>query len=86
MNKEVLYRLLRIDSLIKIKGTGTPDELARRIGVSKRTIYDYLNIMREFGAPIKYSAKRKSYYYDGDGSFNISFLSEHNQEENGDDG
>lgn len=76
MNKEVLYRLLRIDSLIKIKGTGTPDDLARRIGVSKRTIYDYLNIMREFGAPIKYSPKRKSYYYDGDGSFNISFLSQ----------
>lgn len=68
-----MNRLERIDYLIRIKGTGTPAQLAQRLGMSKRAIFDYLNLMREYGAPIKFCNARQSYYYDEEGYFRISF-------------
>ena len=74
MQKEIFHRLSRIDSLIRIKGTGTPSELAEKIGISERSTYEYLRLMKDFGAPVLYSRQRKSYYYKEDGRFTISFL------------
>jgi len=74
MQKEAIERLKRIDHLIRIKGTGTPAQLAERIGISERSIYLYLNLMRDLGAPIKFDNFRQSYYYDPDGSFFFSFF------------
>jgi len=76
MQKEIFQRLNRIDHLIRIKGTGTPGELAEKIGMSERSMYEYIRLMKEFGAPVVYSRARKSYYYLEDGSFTIRFLSE----------
>jgi predicted DNA-binding transcriptional regulator YafY len=73
MTRDALNRLERIDSLIRIKGTGTPIQLANRIGVSERCLYKYLNLMKEFGAPIKFCNSRQSYYYDEEGHFKITF-------------
>lgn len=77
MQKEIFERLERIDHLIRIKGTGTPADLATRIGVSERSIFEYLNLMKDLGAPIKYCQYRQSYYYDEEGSFVVSFLPKH---------
>ena len=76
MQKEIFQRLNRIDHLIRIKGTGTPSELADKIGMSERSTYEYIRLMKEFGAPVSYSRQRKSYYYQQDGTFTIRFLSE----------
>ncbi|MFT3823007.1 MAG: HTH domain-containing protein [Chitinophagaceae bacterium] len=73
MQQEFLLRLQRIDHLIRIKNTGTPAQLAKRLGVSERTVYEYLNLMKDFGAPIKFNNYRQSYYYDQDGCFSVSF-------------
>ncbi len=70
---EILLRLQRIDELIRVKSTGTPGQLARKIGISERTIYEYLKLMKSFGAPIKFSNYRKSYYYNEEGRFKIFF-------------
>jgi predicted DNA-binding transcriptional regulator YafY len=75
MQKEIFQRLTRIDHLIRIKGTGTPSQLAGKIGISERSTYEYLRLMKDFGAPVSYSRQRKSYYYKEDGRFTISFLS-----------
>ena len=72
--QDIFYRLSRIDHFIRIKGTGTPGQLARRIGVGERTIYEYISMMKELGAPIKFCRDRQSYYYEGDGVFTISFI------------
>ncbi|WP_109697880.1 HTH domain-containing protein [Chitinophaga deserti] len=74
MTTDTLERLQRIDHLIRTKATGTPSRLAERIGVSERCLYKYLNLMKDFGAPIKFSNVRQSYYYDEDGSFIVSFF------------
>lgn len=76
MQKEIFLRLSRIDQLIRIKGTGTPNELAGKIGISERSTYEYIKLMKDFGAPVSYSRQRKSYYYKEDGRFMISFLSD----------
>jgi predicted DNA-binding transcriptional regulator YafY len=74
MQKEIFQRLARIDQLIRIKATGTPVELADKLGISERSVYEYLNLMKDLGAPIKFNSYRQSYYYDEEGYFNISFL------------
>lgn len=74
MYKDMFERLERIDYLIRIKGTGSPRQLADRLGLSERSIYEYLNLMKDLGAPIKYSNARHSYYYEHEGSFKLCFL------------
>ncbi|MEL7221096.1 MAG: HTH domain-containing protein [Bacteroidota bacterium] len=61
--KEKIETLVRLHLLIKRKATGSPAELARRLGVSQPTIFRYLNALRDFDAPIEYCNYRKSYYY-----------------------
>jgi predicted DNA-binding transcriptional regulator YafY len=73
MTQESFKRIERIDRLIRIKGTGTADQLAEKLGMSRRTVYEYLNLMKENGAPIKFCSYRQSYYYDEDGVFTIQF-------------
>ena len=79
MQKDILQRLTRIDYLIRIKGTGTPVQLAEKLGMSERTVYEYLNLMKEFGAPIKFDTYRQSYYYEEQGGFNLRFISNMNE-------
>lgn len=73
--KSLLHRLIRLDYLIHLKATGTPANCAHKIGISERSLYDYLKILKEMGAPIKFSRNRGTYYYDEDGRFRVSFIS-----------
>ncbi|HEV3250551.1 MAG TPA: HTH domain-containing protein [Puia sp.] len=73
--KHLLHRLLRLDFLIHHKSTGTPADCAQKIGISERSLYDYLRILREMGAPVRFSRGRRTYYYAEGGHFHISFLS-----------
>lgn len=82
MRKNILERLERIDRLIRIKGTGTPAELAARLKMSERNIYQYLNLMKELGAPIKFDPFRETYYYSEEGQFIICFQRSKNEEGN----
>jgi predicted DNA-binding transcriptional regulator YafY len=73
--KSLLHRLIRLDYLIHLKSTGTPSHCAQKIGISERSLYDYLKLLKEMGAPIKFSRNRGTYYYKEDGRFRISFIS-----------
>jgi len=72
--KSLLHRLIRLDYLIHLKSTGTPANCANKIGISERSLYDYLKMLKEMGAPIKFSRHRGTYYYNEDGRFRISFI------------
>ena len=76
MQKEIFERLDHIDQLIRVKATGTPAQLADKIGLSERSMYEYIRLMKEFGAPVVYSRERQSYYYLHEGRFIVRFLSE----------
>jgi predicted DNA-binding transcriptional regulator YafY len=73
--KSLLHRLIRLDYLIHLKSTGTPANCANKIGISERSLYDYLKMLKEMGAPIKFSRNRGTYYYGEEGRFRISFIS-----------
>jgi predicted DNA-binding transcriptional regulator YafY len=73
--KHYLNLLLKLDLFIRQKATGVPREFARKMGISERSLYEYLKVLKELGAPIKWSRIERSYYYSVDGQFFISFYS-----------
>ncbi|AEV99029.1 hypothetical protein A4D02_10750 [Niastella koreensis] len=75
MQRDIIDRLSRLDHLIRIKGTGTPAQLAERLNLSERSIYDYISFMKGLGCPIKFDSYRESYFYEEDGFFVIAFFS-----------
>ena len=77
--KSLLHRLIRLDHLISHKSTGTPSDCAHKIGISERSLYDYLKILKEMGAPVRFSRGRRTYYYTEGGHFHISFLARDKQ-------
>ena len=74
MAKQTFERIKHIDRLIHLKATGTPAILSRKLHISERTLYDYIHLMKEMGAPIYYSRARETYYYKFEGGFVFKFL------------
>jgi predicted DNA-binding transcriptional regulator YafY len=72
--KHYLNLLLQLDQYIRLKGTGAPPDFARKLGISERSLYEYLKVLKDLGAPIKWSRQDKSYYYSIEGQLRISFL------------
>lgn len=68
-----IERLQRMDYFIRIRNTGSPNEFAAKLGISERTLYDYLNALKELGAPIAYCYHENSYIYFKDGKLRLSF-------------
>ncbi len=58
-----IVKIERIDWLIRMKATGTPSQLARRVDVSESTLRRLIKIMMETGAPIKYNSNKNSFVY-----------------------
>lgn len=73
--KSLLHRLIRLDHLISHKSTGTPADCAQKVGISERSLYDYLKLLKDMGAPVKFSRGRRTYYYTEGGHFHVLFLS-----------
>ncbi|WP_214073899.1 HTH domain-containing protein [Mucilaginibacter sp. dw_454] len=73
MPKHYFNRLGHLNQLIRKKSTGSPTELAKKMNVSERTTFEYLDILKSLGADIKYSRTRQSYYYSEDGTFDFQF-------------
>ena len=57
-----LERINRMNDLITMKATGNPDEFSQRLNISRRQLYNDLEMLREIGAEIKYDKYRGSYY------------------------
>jgi predicted DNA-binding transcriptional regulator YafY len=60
---EYLDRIRRMHSMVQRNATGTPDECARQLGVSRTTLYELIDELRLRGAPIVYSKSAHTYYY-----------------------
>ncbi len=59
-------RAKRMDDLIRRKATGSAEEFAGKLGVSRRILMENLGDLKELGAPIEYDDCCKSYYYKGE--------------------
>jgi hypothetical protein len=56
-------RIEDLDVLIKEGHTGEPEELSKRLGISMKTLYNFISSMKALGLPITYCKYRQSYYY-----------------------
>ena len=66
-----IERLQRMDLLISMMSTGTPEEFAGKLGLRRSTLFQSLQEMREMGVDIRYSFFRQSYYYADNRRINI---------------
>ncbi|MCB0854538.1 MAG: HTH domain-containing protein [Bacteroidetes bacterium] len=71
---EKLEVIERVDGLIRRKATGSADELAQKIGVSRSTIFEIINCMKTMGAEIEYSNIKRSYHYIVEKDLAIGFV------------
>lgn len=72
--KSRVDRIEYLDHLIRIRSTGSPAQLARRMHMSQRCLYNYVSLLRELGAPVRFCRKRNSYYYEEEGRFCFRFI------------
>jgi predicted DNA-binding transcriptional regulator YafY len=64
--------LMSIIDLIQERNTGTPKELAKKVKISERMVYKYMDELKhEFKAPVKYDKGAKTYFFDGNGTLKL---------------
>ena len=63
----------QIDSLIRHEHTGTAEEFAEKLGISERTLQNYLQQLREIGVDIAYDYYNKTYKYTQKGRIYFGF-------------
>jgi len=69
-----LVKLDRLDNLIRRKATGSPEELAQRMGLSRSRLFQILSFLRiEMKAPIRYNRYVCSYEYEYLPKFYLGF-------------
>ena len=74
--------LMIIIDLIQERNTGTPKELAKKVKISERMVYKYMDELKhEFNAPVKYDKSHKTYYFNGSGNLKLHWQPNKSQTE-----
>ena len=60
---EYLDRISTMHKLVSRQKTGTPEEFARQLGVSRTSLYELIDELRSRGVPIAYSKSAKTFFY-----------------------
>ena len=60
---EFLDRIPPPHKLVLRQKTGTPEEFARQLGVSRTTLYELIDELKSRGVPIVYSKSAKTFFY-----------------------
>lgn len=58
-----LNRLQQIDQLIRQRRTGNAEELAEKLNISRRQVYNWLEELKSYGLEIDYKREIKSFVY-----------------------
>lgn len=69
---QTIERLQLIHTLISQRKTGTPEQLANKLGISRSYLYVMLDELKTLNLDVSYSRKYKSFYYEKE--INIEFL------------
>jgi len=60
---EYLDRISMMHKLVSRQRTGTPEEFASQLGISRTSLYELIDELRSRGAPIVYSKSAKTFFY-----------------------
>jgi hypothetical protein len=56
-------RVQAMDSYIQRRATGTPEQFADKMGLSRSTLMEYIRLMKALNAPIEYDSYNMTYHY-----------------------
>lgn len=73
MIEDVIYKFKKLDALLQAEKTGTRSELINTLGIGKSQLYYYFNLLKDYGADIRFSRIKKSYYYFNTVEVDIAF-------------
>ncbi|BDX38719.1 hypothetical protein CYCD_20740 [Tenuifilaceae bacterium CYCD] len=77
MNFKELFLIERIDQLIRLRTTGNPLNLANKLNISERHVYNIINKMKDvYKAPIEFDKDCNSYIYKETGRIVVGFHKE----------
>lgn len=68
-----IERIQVLNKLIREERTGSPIELAKRLGISRRQLYVYLEYLEDQGLKISFSRKVGSFIYSSEHRLEIAF-------------
>ena len=71
---EKIQTIERIDQLIRLRATGTPSELASRLKISRSTVYEIIDCMKQMGAEISYCKRNGCFFYEQEKTLAIGFV------------
>ncbi len=71
---EYLERIERFGKLLKQRRTGTPNEFAGRLGISRTSMYEMIDELKSKGAPIVYSKSARTFYLDEPFEISVSCI------------
>lgn len=71
--QKTIQHIRQLDRLIRNEDTGKASDLAQKLGLCRTTIFVYLSLMKDRGAPIKFCKLRQTFYYEEAGAFIIKF-------------
>ncbi len=64
--------IIRLHELLNGQITGSPKQLALKLGISERSVFNYISFMKsELNAPICYNSQKESYHYHGNCDLNF---------------
>jgi hypothetical protein len=69
--KKTIELIRYLDYLIRNRATGSPSTLAKKLGVSIRSVFYYIKELKELGAPIKWNPCEETYIYDENMKFRL---------------
>ena len=69
-----IHSLYRVHELIKKGRTGTPDEFAQIMQVSRRQLYKMIQTLKNYGASVKYDRALQTFYYTDSFTINLGHL------------
>lgn len=68
-----IERLQLLNKLVREQRTGSPVELAERLGVSRAKLYLMLDELRDEGVEIRFSKRLNSFIYENCGGISVVF-------------
>ncbi len=68
-----LHWSLLLNKLIEEERTETPEQLAKRLGISRRQLYSYIENLKDIGLEVVFSRKNNSFCYPEQKKLEISF-------------
>lgn len=77
-----VFVLVQIHSHIEHKRTGSPEAFARKLNISKRSLFRILEELKDMGAQITYNKGKQTYQYMNDAKISVflKFYSDKNEE------